>query len=84
MRGTGAKTIAATACAMRNVKKYSSMHVKKILKDILHSGAEHRYVLIGNTKKSRLLFVVFTVRREKLRIISARNLNKKERTLYHE
>ena len=55
---------------------------KKITHDELHSGQESRHLLIGQTKKSRLLFIVFTVREEKIRIISARDLNKKERKLY--
>ena len=55
---------------------------KKILKDTLHSGKEKRYIMVGKTKKQRLLFIVFTVRGNKIRIISARNLNKKEKHLY--
>jgi len=55
---------------------------KKILKDILHSGKEKRYILIGRTKKERILFLVFTIRQNKIRVISARDLKKKERKLY--
>ncbi|MBL7156240.1 MAG: BrnT family toxin [Candidatus Pacebacteria bacterium] len=55
---------------------------KKILKDALHCGKEERYIVIGKTKKQRLLFIVFTVRSNKIRIISARDLNKKEKHLY--
>lgn len=55
---------------------------KRVLKDVLHSDYEARYVLIGQTKKQRILFVVFTTRNRKIRVISARNLNKRERDLY--
>lgn len=55
---------------------------KRILKDILHSGKENRYILLGQTKSGRLLFIVFTIRNNKIRIISARKLNKKEKHLY--
>lgn len=55
---------------------------KKIAQDILHSGREERYVLIGMTKKGRILFIAFTVRNESVRIISARDLNRKEHKLY--
>ncbi len=55
---------------------------KKILDDILHSGKEPRYILIGKTKKGRLLFMVFTIRSDKARVISARDLNRKEQKLY--
>jgi len=55
---------------------------KNILRDILHSKKEERYILMGKTKKSRLLFIVFTIRKDKVRIISSRDLNKKEHKLY--
>jgi uncharacterized protein len=55
---------------------------KKIFKDILHSKKEERFRIIGKTKTGRILFVVFTVRQNKVRIISARDLNKKEVRLY--
>ena len=57
---------------------------KLLLDDVLHSARESRYVLLGETREGRALFVVFTIRRAKVRIISARDLNKKERTLYEE
>ncbi|MBI2414248.1 BrnT family toxin [candidate division WWE3 bacterium] len=37
---------------------------------------------IGNTGIGRLLFIVFTLRGRKVRVISARDSNKKERKLY--
>lgn len=55
---------------------------KIILKDILHSDKEDRFIILGKTKKHRLLFVVFTKRDNKIRIISARNVDKKEKILY--
>ncbi len=55
---------------------------KKILKDVLHSDTENRYILLGKTRGKRILFVVFTVRKKYIRVISARDLNRKERYLY--
>ncbi len=57
---------------------------KKLLRDKFHSGREDRYLLLGQTKRQRLLFVVFTIRNRRIRVISARDLNKKERPLYEE
>lgn len=54
----------------------------KIFKDTLHSGQEERFRIIGKTKHKRLLFIVFTIRARKIRIISARDINKKEVSLY--
>ena len=53
-----------------------------IFKDKLHSGKEERLRILGKTKEDRLLFVAFTVRSKKIRIISARDINKKEVYLY--
>jgi len=55
---------------------------KRILKDALHSLSEERFVLLGKTTASRILFIVFTVRNDRIRIISARDLNKREKNLY--
>jgi len=55
---------------------------KKISKDVLHSNKEKRYILLGKTKKDRLLFIIFTIREKKIRIVSARDINKKEVRLY--
>lgn len=50
--------------------------------DPLHSDEEDRFVLIGNSAGNRLLVVVHTEIREKIRIISARKATKKERKQY--
>ena len=57
---------------------------KKTFKDKLHSKGEERFRIIGRTKGGRLLFVVFTIRRNRVRVISARDINKKEVKLYEE
>ena len=76
----------------KNLEKHGFKHTeieevffnkqKKILKDKLHSKNENRYILLGKTRKAKVLFVVFTVRNKKARVISARRLNKKEMKLY--
>ena len=55
---------------------------KRIANAIVKVRGENRYLLIGATKTKRLLFVVFTIRGQKIRIISARDLNQKERKQY--
>lgn len=55
---------------------------KKIYKDKLHSDKEEKYILLGGTKRDRLLFVVFTIRNKKIRVISARDINRREVELY--
>jgi uncharacterized DUF497 family protein len=54
-----------------------------ILEDKPHSEKEEeRFILLGKTNKERMLFIVFTIRTEKIRIISARDANKKEVIFY--
>lgn len=54
-----------------------------LLDDIVHSSEEEkRYILLGKTKQARMLFIAFTIRREKIRIISARDADRKEVLLY--
>ena len=43
-----------------------------------HSELENRYYVLGRTNLNRLLFAVFTVRNDKIRIISARDMTDKE------
>lgn len=53
-----------------------------ILEDVKHSQKEERYILIGKTTVKRILFVVFSYRERKVRIISARLANRKEERKY--
>lgn len=50
--------------------------------DSVHSSAEVRFRLIGLTDKGRILFVIFTIRKDKIRIISARSASQSERISY--
>ncbi|EKE14542.1 MAG: hypothetical protein ACD_12C00439G0007 [uncultured bacterium] len=56
---------------------------KKIfMKDEKHSLKEERYMIWGKTKMDRKLTVFFTLRNKKVRIISARDMNRKEKNAY--
>ncbi len=50
--------------------------------DEKHSVSEERYYALGLTDAHRYLFVVFTVRGKRIRVISARDMNRKERKIY--
>ena len=50
--------------------------------DRKHSAIESRYYALGQTEAQRRLFVVFTVRKKLIRVISARNMNRRERKEY--
>ena len=53
-----------------------------IKEDEKHSSKEKRFHALGKTENNRLLFISFTTRENKIRIISARNMSKKERQFY--
>lgn len=55
-----------------------------IMHDSKHSIPEKRWAAFGKTDAGRLIVVVFTRREELVRVISARDMNKKERAFYHE
>jgi uncharacterized protein len=55
-----------------------------VVDDARHSQDEARYQALGRTIDGRLLHVTFTLRgnQSKIRVISARNMNRKERNNY--
>ncbi len=50
--------------------------------DEKHSGAEERLYALGQTDAGRLLFVAFTVRGHLVRVVSARDMSRRERRIY--
>lgn len=53
-----------------------------IAADIKHSHAENRYFALGKTDRNRKLFTAFTIRNFKIRVISSRDMSRKERDEY--
>ena len=54
-----------------------------VQEDETHSKGEKRYYVLGKTNDGRYLFVVFTIRHNKIRVITARDMSRKERRAYH-
>ncbi len=52
-----------------------------IVKDIQHSQEEDRFFVLGKTDQDRRLFIAFTIRKKLIRVISSRDMNKKEREI---
>jgi uncharacterized protein len=50
--------------------------------DTRHSTVETRQIALGQTATGRLLMVAFTVRGQRLRVISARPMSRRERGIY--
>ena len=55
-----------------------------VIDDPKHSISEKRWAAFGKTDTNRFLIVVFTKRGDLIRVISARDMNKKEREFYDE
>ena len=51
-------------------------------KDLLHSKGETRFYALGRTDAGRQLFIAFTIRAKLIRIISARDMTRKELRRY--
>ncbi len=53
-----------------------------ITEDLLHSTKEKRYLGLGKSNSLRFLFLSFTIRNQKIRIISIRDMSQKEKKDY--
>ncbi len=77
---------------LKNWEKHSVSHLEAeqvffnqplfVYSDDQHSESENRCYVLGKTDAQRPLFVVFTLRGTKIRVISARDMNRKERKIY--
>lgn len=59
-------------------------HPLVVKRDFKHSKTEERFYALGRTHHDRLLFIAFTVRSDKIRVISAREMTNKEVRAYEE
>ena len=57
-----------------------------VIDDKRHSGAEMRFHALGKTDAERRLHITFTLRMDgtKIRVISARDMSRKERVIYEQ
>ena len=53
-----------------------------LAQDAQHSQNEQRYYALGRTDAQRWVFVAFAIRQKLIRIISARDMNRKETSIY--
>jgi uncharacterized DUF497 family protein len=52
------------------------------LPDWAHSHVEPRFYALGQTDAARCLFIAFTVRNDLIRVISARDMSRRERKVF--
>ena len=58
------------------------LNAPMVAEDVRHSVAEPRWIAYGTTFDGKGLAVAFTVRRKRVRVISAPPMSRKERTVY--
>ena len=84
-----------TGNLLKNLKKHNvsiqeaeEMFVSEpftVTSDAKHSAAdEKRFQALGQTKTNRKLFAAFTIRDRKIRVISIRDMSRKEKLLYEQ
>jgi uncharacterized protein len=55
-----------------------------VIDDLKHSDTEQRFHALGQTSEGRLLHITFTIRASRIRVISARDMHRKERAIYEQ
>ena len=55
-----------------------------LVRDESHSGSETRYAARGTSDSDRRLNVIFTMRNRLIRVISARDMTRREKRIYEE
>ncbi len=83
-RGNARKSTAKHAVAKTEAEEMFFNRPLLLVHDVKHSHTELRFHALGQTNNGRLLHVTFTLRRngELIRVISARDMHRKERATY--
>lgn len=81
-KGNVDKNLIKHKVTSREIEEVFSNKEKFIIEDEKHSLFEKRYLIWGTTNIGRRLSIIFTLRDSKVRVISTRDMNKKERREY--
>jgi len=79
-----AKNLAKHGVSFQEAESVFGDALGRIVTDPRHSVNEERYVLLGVSRRQRLLAVMFTDRGEVIRLISARHATPRERRDYEQ
>jgi uncharacterized DUF497 family protein len=83
-RGNTAKNVLGHAVSQAEAEEIFFHTPFLLFDDPSHSATEPRYVALGSTSAGRLLTAAFTVRGKRIRIISVRDMSRKERRTYEQ
>ena len=83
-RGNLDKNFKKHGITNEEIEQVFSNDPKVLFSDEGHSKIEKRYGLYGQTRKGKLLSIVFTMRNNRIRVITARSISTRERKIYEE
>lgn len=81
-KGNSSKNLTKHNVPNKEAEEIFNNDPKFIVEDEKHSKVEKRYMVWGITNGNRRLTIFFTIRKTKVRIISARDMHRKERRQY--
>jgi uncharacterized protein len=81
-KGNSLKNWLKRGVAQREIEEVFFNEPLLLFEDEKHFENEERVLAFGHTNAGRCLVVAFTVRQKLIRVISARNMNNKERGVY--
>lgn len=81
-KGNSNKNLKKHKVSDKEAEEVLGSRKKFIFEDETHSLKEIRYMIWGETNKKRKLAVFFTMRNDKVRVISARDMSRRERREY--
>lgn len=82
-RGNVDKNLVKHQVTMQEIEESFTNRPIYIFDDRKHSTAvEKRFGMFGKTNQERLLATSFTIRKDKIRVISSRDMSRKEREAY--
>ena len=84
--GNARKSLDKHAVSQKEAEEVFFDPVLLVLDDLKHSQGEERFQALGESLAGRRLHVTFTLRDDgtRIRVISARHMNRKERALYEQ
>ncbi len=83
-KGNSDKNLVKHKTEIKEIEQVFEYENSITAEDKRHSQIESRYVIFGETQVGRKLVVGFTIRKNKVRVITARDMSRKERRDYEE
>jgi uncharacterized protein len=80
--GNKSKSLIKHTVTIEEAEQVFMDQLAMFFEDREHSDIELRFKVLGVTRQDRLLTVAFTIRNNKIRVVSARDMQRNERLVY--